>query len=52
MGGRSPRGDPESDPESDPELAVMAFCAIPADSPRVAYGDSAGSVRVLGLLEA
>jgi hypothetical protein len=43
---------PESDPESDPELAVMAFCAIPADSPRVAYGDSAGSVRVLGLLEA
>jgi WD40 repeat protein len=38
--------------ESDPEPEVTVFCPIPTDPSRVAYGDSTGSVQVLGLLEA
>lgn len=38
--------------ESDPEPEVTVFCPVPTDPSRVACGDSAGSVQVLGLLEA
>lgn len=40
----------EPDPESDAAV-VTALCPIPTDPPRVAYGDSAGRVQVLRLLE-
>jgi hypothetical protein len=30
----------------------MAFCALPTDPSKFAYGDSAGNVRLLRLFEA
>lgn len=35
-----------------PDSEVMAFCPVPTDPSKVAYGDSGGKVQVLRLLEA
>ena len=39
-------------PVSGPKSEVMAFCALPTDPSKFAYGDSAGNVRLLRLFEA